>query len=82
MSRAAVVQNMRSGKFGGTVVLGSQYRDKIGECHWYIGILEGSGFRIRHVSRGEVLGYLDEDETEVVMEAIITWESEPPTPPN
>jgi hypothetical protein len=44
--------------------------------------LGGFGFRIRLVSRGELLGYLDEDETEVVMEAITTWESEPPTPPN
>jgi hypothetical protein len=73
---------MRSGKFGGTVVLGSQYRDKIGESHWCTGILQGSDFRIRHVSRGELLGYLDEDETQVVMEAIITWKSDPPTPPN
>jgi hypothetical protein len=44
--------------------------------------LGGFGFRIRLVFRGELLGYLDEDETEVVMEAITTWESEPPTPPN
>jgi hypothetical protein len=82
MRQATVVQNMRSGKFGGTIVLGSQYRDTIGETHWYIGILKGSGFRMRLVSRGELLGYIDDDEEEVIMEAITTWESEPPTPPN
>ena len=65
MRQATVVQNMRSGKFGGTIVLGSQYRDTIGETHWYIGILKGSGFRMRLVSRGELLGYIDDDEEEV-----------------
>jgi hypothetical protein len=82
MRQATVVQNMRSGKFGGTIVLGSQCRDTIGETHWYIGILKGSGFRIRLVSKGELLGSFDEEETEVIMEAITTWESEPCTPPN
>ena len=82
MRQATVVQNMRSGKFGGTIVLGSQCRDTIGETHWYIGILKGSGFRIRLVSKGELLGSFDEEETELIMEAITTWESEPCTPPN
>jgi hypothetical protein len=56
MRRAEIVQSIRAGLFGGFVVLGSQYRDEIGELRWYVALLPelAPGTRIYHVTAGEM----------------------------
>lgn len=84
MRRAEIVQSMRAGSFGGFVVLGSQYRDEIGELHWYIALLpeRGPGTVIYHVVDGEMPDQLTGDGRHAVIEAIRSWESQPASRPN
>jgi hypothetical protein len=84
MRRAEIVQSMRAGSFGGFVVVGSQYRDGIGELHWYIALLpeQAPGTTIYHVMAGEMPDELTGDEQHAVIEAIRSWESQPASRPN
>jgi hypothetical protein len=81
--RAEVVQSVRTGIFGGFLVLGSQYRDQSGELHWYIAVLsEGCpNSTLRHVLRGERPEGLNQDELQATVEAIWLWESYPGSRP-
>lgn len=84
MNQAEVIQSMRVGTFGDFIVLGSQYRDQVGEIHWYIAVLpdQGPNNRIYHVIAGELPDELDQDERHAVIEAIRLWESQPISRPN
>ena len=86
LRNAEVVQSMRRGIFGDFVVLGSQYRDRKGELHWYIAlVLEHSAQplpKIHHVVRGAMPDGVAQDESEAIVQAIGLWESEPASRPN
>jgi hypothetical protein len=84
MRRAEIVQSMRAGSFGGFVVLGSQYRDGIGELHWYVALLpeQTPGTKIYHITAGEMPDELMGDERHAVIEAIRSWEAQPASQPN
>jgi hypothetical protein len=84
MARAEVTQSMRVGTFGEFVVMGSQYRDEVGDLHWYIALLTGHGpvTRTHHVVDGELPEDLTADERDAVIQAIGLWESLPLSRPN
>jgi hypothetical protein len=83
MGRAAVTQNMRSGRFGGFVVMGSQYSDEAGERHWYIALAGPEpATKICHVIAGELPDDLTVDERDALIQAIRLWESQPLSRPN
>jgi hypothetical protein len=83
---AEVVQSMRRGIFGGFVVLGSQYRDRNGELHWYIALfpehITQPHPKIHHVVKGAMPDGVAEDERVAMVQAILVWESEPASRPN
>jgi hypothetical protein len=86
VSRVEVVQSMRRGIFGDFVVLGSQYRDRNGELHWYVALfpehIAQPHPRIHHVLRREIPEGAAQNEQEAILEAISLWESEPASRPN
>ena len=75
---------MRTGIFGEFQVLGSQYRDEVGELHWYVALLcsENSSPKIHHILDGLLPEQLVKDERDAVIEAITLWEREPTARPN
>jgi hypothetical protein len=75
---------MRTGVFDGFILLGSQYRDQVGELHWYIALLpkRSSAPTIYHVVAGELPDELTGDERQAVMMAIRSWEDQPSSRPN
>ena len=83
---AEVVQSMRRGIFGDFVVLGSQYRDRNGELHWYIALfpehITQPHPKIHHVVKGAMPDGVAQDEREAMVQAIGLWESEPASRPN
>jgi hypothetical protein len=81
---AAVIQSMRMGTFGGFKVLGSQYRDEIGEHHWYVALLpsEKPSPTIHHILAGLIPEQLEQEERDAIIEALTLWEREPAARPN
>ena len=84
MDTVELIQSMRVGTFGDFVVLGSQYKDEVGDRHWYIALLTESepAARIHHVIAGELPDELTVDERDAVIAAISLWESQPLSRPN
>ncbi len=75
---------MRTGTFCDYIVLGSQYRDHIGELNWYVALLPDWDFTttIYHVVAGDLPDELTGDKRHAVIEAIRSWEQQPATRPN
>ena len=84
MSRAEVLQSMRTREFDEFVVRGCQYQNEGGERHWYVALTssQAQGTRIYHVRAGERPDGLNGDVLKAVMEAIHSWEYEPSSRPN
>jgi hypothetical protein len=84
MAAIELIQSMRVGTFGDIVVLGSQYKDEVGDRHWYIALLTGPEpvANIHHVIAGELPDELTVDERDAVITAIRLWESQPLSTPN
>ena len=86
VSKAEVIQSMRSGVFADSVVLGSQYQDQPGELHWYFTLFPAhiSTYdpKIRRVSGGIMPDEITRVERKAIAQAILLWESEPASKPN
>jgi hypothetical protein len=74
---------MKTGTFGGFVVMGSQYCDEEGERHWYIALAgPDPATKVYHVVAGELPDELTVDERDAVIQAVRLWESQPLSRPN
>jgi hypothetical protein len=79
-----VLQTLRIGNFEDVTVLGSQYCDQTGVCHWYVAVLSEQDVRIRiyRLPGGELPDHVYSGDRPALLEAIDLWEQSPASQPS
>jgi hypothetical protein len=79
-----VLQSLRIGNFEDVTVLGSQYCDQTGVCHWYVAVLSEQDVRTRiyRLPGGELPDHVYSGDRPALLEAIDLWEQSPASQPS